>query len=115
MIKYGLVLDRKATHACFELVKIDLQLNRNVKQAFFLSRGKEQEFAERLYFSETNIPSEFPQSSSSLEGRNSPDEVLRKRVTEVRRPYAPCNATRSRPKVCKIASDEEPLDIFGVC
>jgi hypothetical protein len=50
--KFGLALDGTATHASVELVKIDIQFNRNVRQAF-LSRGNEQEFAKTFFFFET--------------------------------------------------------------
>jgi hypothetical protein len=42
---------------------------------------------------------------------NSPDDPLGKRATEVGQTYALCNAAGSRAKICKIASNEEPLDI----
>jgi hypothetical protein len=47
--KFGLALDGNATHAYFELVKIDLQLNRNVRQTF-LSIGNEKEFVKTFFF-----------------------------------------------------------------
>jgi hypothetical protein len=49
--KFGLALDGNATHAYFELVKIDLQL-RNVRQTF-LSIDNEKEFVKTFFFFET--------------------------------------------------------------
>ncbi|KAJ3615666.1 hypothetical protein Zmor_012385 [Zophobas morio] len=92
-------------------VKIDLQIYRNGMQAF-LRRGKEQEFAEILYFSETNMRSELPQPSGSLEGVKTLDGALRKRTTEVRQRYALCGAIEPRSKASKIASEEQPSVIF---
>ncbi|KAJ3615700.1 hypothetical protein Zmor_012368 [Zophobas morio] len=42
-------------------------------------------------------------------------DVLRKRATEVWQPYALCGTTGSRPMVCKVPSNEGPLDIFRDC
>jgi hypothetical protein len=55
---------------------------------------------------------ELPQSRSSLEGMNLPHDASRKRATDVWQSYALCVTTGSRPKVCKVPSNEGSSDIF---
>ncbi|XP_063900700.1 uncharacterized protein LOC135145181 isoform X2 [Zophobas morio] len=65
-----------------------------------------------MNYSSTEMEADFLKQRSSLEGMNLPHDASRKRATDVWQSYALCVTTGSRPKVCKVPSNEGSSDIF---